>query len=232
MQHPTHAQTSGHLRRLLGPVALLIVASATRPVAAQELDDRWYATASVGFGNLSSSSLTYDDGGSPSSADADYETSFAGGGTIGYRFANRLSVEGEIMYRRNDLEPIDVPGLGSFTEGDFASLGFGVNALYNFELGSSGKFTGYVGPGIVWLQEIDIDFDRNGEQEISFESDDTAFQFKFGGRYDFSDRWFADAAATWLSASSVTMELPADESQTITSDYAHWTLQFGLGLRF
>lgn len=232
MQYPSFARKMGHRRCLLGPVALLIIASATQPATAQDLDNRWYATASLGLGNLSSSSLTYNDGGSPESADADYETSFAGGGTIGYRFANRLSVEGEIMYRRNDLEPIDVPGLGSFTEGDFASLGFGVNALYNFQLGSSGKFSGYVGPGIVWLQEIDIDFDRDGEQEISFESDDTAFQFKFGGRYDFSERWFADAAATWLSASSVTLELPADQSQTITSDYEHWTVQLGIGFRF
>jgi hypothetical protein len=206
--------------------------AAATTVSAQGVNDRWYATASVGMGTLSSSTLTFNDGTTPSSADASYEASFAGGGTLGYRLGNNWAVEGEIMYRRNELEPIDVPGLGSFTEGDFASLGFGVNALYRFTFGDGGKWSAYVGPGVVWFQEIDIDFDRDGEQEISFESDDTALQLKFGTRYDFNDRWFAEAGATYLTADGVTMELPADGTQTITSDYEHWNLQLGVGLRF
>ena len=79
---------------------------------------------------------------------------------------------------------------------------------------------------------IDIDFDTDGQQEVSFESDDAAFQLKFGGRYDFSDRWFAEGGATYLAASSVKMELPADSSQTIESDYQHWTVTAGVGFRF
>lgn len=63
-------------------------------------------------------------------------------------------------------------------------------------------------------------------------ADDTAWQFKAGGRYDFSERWFVDAAATYLAASSVRMELPADSSQTIESDYDHLTLLLGVGWRF
>ena len=38
--------------------------------------------------------------------------------------------------------------------------------------GSSGKVQGNAGPGLVYLQEIDIGFDNGGEREISFESDD------------------------------------------------------------
>ena len=136
------------------------------------------------------------------------------------------------MYRRNDLEAIDIPGLGDFTEGDFASLALGINALYRFNFGDSGKWSGYIGPVIVYLQEIDIDFDTGGQQEISFETDDTAFQLKLGARYDFSDRWFAEAGATWMTASGVTMELPEDSAQTIESDYDHLTISAGIGFRF
>lgn len=221
-----------NLKRSTTIAAALACSLATTGAYAQDLDERWYATATVGLGTLSSSTLTYSDSLTFETASADYEASFAGGGTLGYRLSNRWSVEAEIMYRRNDLDPIDVPGLGSFTEGDFASLGLGVNALYRFNIGDSGKWSGYVGPGFVYLQEIDIDFDRDGEQEISFETDDTALQLKFGGRYDFSDRLFAEAGATWLTADGVTMELPADSAQTITSDYEHWTFQVGIGLRF
>lgn len=194
-------------------------------------ENKWYGTANIGFGSLSSATLTYSDGTTSSSASGEYSGSVAAGGTLGYNFDNGFSVEGEIMYRRNDLDPVELDGLGSFSEGDFASLAFAVNALYRFGLGDSGKLTGYVGPGIVYFQEIDIDFETNG-QETSFEESDTGFQFKLGGRYDFSDRWFAEAGATYLLADGVTMELPADPSQTIESDYDHWTLSVGVGFRF
>jgi hypothetical protein len=84
----------------------------------------------------------------------------------------------------------------------------------------------------VYLQEIDIDFENGGQQEISFESDDTAWQFKVGGRYDFSDRWFVEAAATCLMASGVRMEIPANPAQAIESDYDHLMLSVEVGWRF
>lgn len=201
-------------------------------IAVADDNDRWYATANIGLGSLADSTLAYSDGTEVESAEASFDPSFAGGGTIGYRFGNNWSLEGEIMYRRNDLEAIDIAGLGNFAEGDFASLALGVNALYHFNFGNSGKWSGYVGPGIVFLQEIDIDFDAGGQQEVSFETDDTAFQLKFGARYDFSERWFAEAGATYLAASGVTMELPEDSAQTIESDYDHWTISAGIGFRF
>ena len=201
-------------------------------IAVADANNRWYATANIGFGTLADSTLNYSDGTEAGTAEAAFDPSFAGGGTIGYQFANGWSLEGEIMYRRNDLEALDIPGLGDFTEGDFASLALGVNALYRFNFGDSGKWSGYIGPGIVYLQEIDIDFDTAGQQETSFETDDTALQLKLGARYDFSDRWFAEASATWMTASGVTMELPEDSVQTIESDYDHLTISAGIGFRF
>lgn len=216
---------------LIGKSALLCVACALAAAPALADDDNWYGTANVGIGSLSSATLTYSDGSTSSSASGDYSASVAFGGTLGYNFSNGFAVEGEIMYRRNDLDPVDLPGLGSFNEGDFASLAFAVNALYRFSLGNSGKLTGYVGPGLVYFQEIDIDFETSGE-ETSFEESDTGFQLKLGGRYDFSDRWFAEAGATYLVADGVTMERPSDPTQTIESDYDHWALSVGVGFRF
>ena len=195
-------------------------------------DSRWYATADIGIGSLGSQTLTYDDGTGGMSADADFSASFAGGGSIGYRLGNGLGVEGEIMYRRNELEPLDLPGLGDFTGGDFASLGFGVNLLYHFGIDSLPKLDAYAGLGFVYLQEIDIDFDTAGEQEISFETDDTAWQARIGAVYDVTDRWFVDGSVNYLAASDIRMALPADPSQTITSDYRHWTASVGVGFRF
>lgn len=217
---------------LIGKRGLILCAACILAAGPALADERnWYGTANVGLGSLSSATLTYSDGTTSSTASGDYSTSLAAGGTLGYNFANGFAVEGEIMYRRNDLDPVELDGLGSFNEGDFASLAFAVNALYRFRLGDSGKLTGYVGPGIVYFQEIDIDFETNG-QETSFEDSDTGFQLKVGGRYDFNERWFAEAGATYLVADSVQMALPADPTQTIESDYDHWALSVGVGLRF
>lgn len=225
-------KTMNKRNTLFGTIATVVSGVAfTGPVKADEAE-RFYASASIGAGSLSSATLTFSDGVNTSTANGKYEASFAGGGAIGYRFDNGWNLEGELMYRRNELDPVSLAGLGDFDGGDFASLGFGLNALYRFNIGSSGKLQGYAGPGIVYFQEIDIDFDNGDQQEISFESDDTAWQFKLGGRYDFSERWFVDAAATYLMASGVRMELPADPAQTIESDYDHLTLSFGVGWRF
>jgi len=228
----TEEKTMSTRNTLFGTIAALASGLTLTGFAHADEAEKFYASASVGAGSLSSATLTFSDGVNTSTANGKYEASFAGGGAIGYRFDNGWTLEGELMYRRNELDPVSLAGLGDFDGGDFASLGLGVNALYRFDIGSSGKLQGYAGPGIVYFQEIDIDFDNGDQQEISFESDDTAWQFKVGGRYDFSERWFVDAAATYLMAGNVRMELPADPSRTIDSDYDHLTLSLGVGWRF
>jgi opacity protein-like surface antigen len=195
-------------------------------------DTRWYATADVGLGALGSQTLTYDDGTNQSTAKADFSASFAGGGSVGYRFANGFALEGELMYRRNEMDAVSLPGLGDFDEGDFASLGFGINALYHFGIDSLPKLDAYAGLGFVYLQEIDIDFDNQGDQEISFETSDTAWQARIGATYNLTERWFVDGSLNYLTASGVRMEIPGEPSRTITSDYNHWMGSVGIGLRF
>ena len=107
---------------LLPVLALLIEASASA-----DEGERLYATASVGAGSLSSATLGFADADSTSTASAGFETSFVGGGALGYRFDNGWTLEGELVYRRNELDPVSIPGLGDFEEGDFASLAIGVS---------------------------------------------------------------------------------------------------------
>lgn len=228
----TEKKTMSKRNMFFGKISALVSGIVLTGVVNADEAEKFYASASIGAGSLSSATLTFSDGVNTSTASAKYEASFAGGGAIGYRFGNGWVLEGELMYRRNELDPVSLAGLGDFNGGDFASLALGVNALYRFDIGSSGRLQGYAGPGLVYLQEIDIDFDNGGEQEVSFESDDTAWQFKLGSRYDFSERWFVDAAATYLVAGGVRMELPADPSQSLESDYDHLTLSLGVGWRF
>lgn len=193
---------------------------------------RLYTSVDLGIGMLDSQTLQYNDGTNDSSSKVDFDASFAGGATIGYRLNDRWAIEASLGYRRNEIENASVAGLGDFSEADFASLSYSASVLYHFNLGSSDKLTGFAGPGIVYIQEIDFDFEGSAGGDFEFDTDDAGLQFKFGGRYDFNDRWFADAKATYLTASDIRMRNTADRTQTLTSDYDHWTLAFGFGFRF
>ena len=211
---------------------LLLLGSLTANFAFADNSDKFYATAVVGIGDLSSSYLTYRDALSTNFDKVDYDASLAAGGTFGYWLNDSWGIEAEVLYRRNEFSAVDLPALGNFDGGDFASLAIGVSALYRFDIGSGGRLQGFAGPGIVYLQEIDIDFDNTAQQEVSFETDDTAWQLKLGARYAFNDRWYADIAATFLMAEDVVMQLPANSGQTLQSSYDHLTMSVGMGIRF
>ena len=217
--------------RLLSVVAAGLVTFLAFPAHADD-QRRFYAIADIGAGTLGSQTIQFDDGNGVSSSKLDFDASFAGGGTLGYRISDRWAIEGGITYRRNEFDTINLAALGTVTEGDFASLSYDLSALYRFNIGQSGKLSGYIGPGLVYVQEIDIDFEDDAGNETEFDGDDTALQVKFGGRYDFSDRWFVDASARWLTTDGVRMRGTNDASQTITSDYDHWSFSVGAGFQF
>ncbi len=217
------------MKKPLIPICLAVAASL--PLTATADDSRWYVTADVGMNFLGSEDLAYRDGTTSGSAKADFDPSFAGGATVGWRLNDQWRLEGELMYRRNEMDDITLPGIGASTEGDFASLSLGASALYDFNLFGNEDVTSFVGAGVVFVQEIDIDFEVGG-QETSFETDDIGFQVQFGARYDFGERWFLDARVRYLALSGVELEFPSDTSRIIKADYAPVTVSAGIGYRF
>ncbi len=198
---------------------------------AQADDNKYYATGNVGIGFLGSEDLTYSDSALTATAEADFDASFAGGGTFGYYLTDNWRVEGEVMYRRNDMKDITLGGVGASTGGDFASLSLGISALYEFQPTNNPRLKTYVGAGVAFVQEIDIDFEVDSV-ENSFETDETGLQLQAGARYDLNDRLFMDLTARYLTVSGAQMEFPADTSRTIEADYSPLTLSLGVGWRF
>ncbi|MEM9403533.1 MAG: porin family protein [Pseudomonadota bacterium] len=194
-------------------------------------DDRYYVTGNVGIGFLGSEDLTYSDSALTATAEADFDASFSGGGTFGYYLTDNWRLEGELMYRRNDMKDITLGGVGTSTGGDFASLSLGVSALYEFQPTDNPRLKTYVGAGFAFVQEIDIDFEVNA-METSFETDETGLQLQAGARYDLGDRLFLDLTARYLTVSGARLEFPADTSRSVESDYSPLTLSLGLGWRF
>lgn len=91
----------------------------------------------------------------------DFTTEFDAGfgitGAMGYSW-NQVRLEGEVSYRQNDIDSIELTsitlaGIGSFTtaaafegDGDVSALGFMVNGWYDFNTGS--RWTPYLGIGV------------------------------------------------------------------------------------
>ncbi len=194
-------------------------------------DERYYVTGNVGIGFLGSESLSYSDASQTATAEADFDASFAGGGTFGYYLTDNWRIESEIMYRRNDMKGITLGGVGTSTGGDFASLSFGLSALYEFQPTDNPRLKTYVGAGFAFVQEIDIDFEVDSV-ETSFETDETGIQLQAGARYDLNDRLFMDLTARYLAVSGAQLEFPADTARVVESDYSPLTVSLGLGWRF
>ena len=150
---------------------------------------------------------------------------------MGHEFSNNWRLEGEVLYRTSELDSGDIPGLGTFTDGDYSSLAIAANGFYDFNLFGNEKISSYVGAGIGWLQEIDIDFEQSGIEQ-SFSTDDIGFQVMAGARYDLGENWFVDAEARYFFASDIEMTAEDNAVGTVTADYDPLTFAISAGWRF
>lgn len=110
--------------------------------------DGWYVALDAGATFLEDSSSTASDAfGNSVSFDTKFDTGFGVHGAIGHSWG-ALRLEGEVSYRKNDLDTFDVTnitlaGIGSFNDigtfdadGDVSALGFMANVWFDFNPGS------------------------------------------------------------------------------------------------
>lgn len=206
---------------ILGGIFTLMVS-----ISAQA-EEAFYMRALGGLGALSDTSL---DSSTLGRGDAEFDVGFSGGAGVGYDFG-RWRLEGEIMYRTNTVDDVAGTIYDGADDGDFSSLGFGVNALYEFNLLENPNFTSYAGVGLVWFQEIDIDVEPPGG-ERSYSGDDTAVQLICGARYDLKNRFALYAEVRQLVADSIEMDGEGAATGTFEADYDRTELVLGLSYRF
>ena len=211
-------------------ITTLITGLLSVDASAQD-EKNWYATAKFGASILGDQNLTFVGGGTAASDTARFDTGFAAGGALGYDFNNRWRLEGEFMYRTNDLETTNLSGIGNFSDGDYASTALAINGFYEFDFLGTEEVRAYAGAGLVFLTEVDIDFEDNGI-ERSFSTDDFGFQLMFGARYKIGNAWFLEAEARYFSASGIDLQGEENILGQVTADYDPVTISAGLGWRF
>ncbi len=212
------------MRRLAATIACLLGATAIAPASAD--DEGWYVRGTVGYNALSDEPVRHDAG--EFVGEASFDGGFAGGGSLGYDFGS-WRVEGEVMYRSVDLDTLEgSPAI--VTGGDYASLGFAANVIYDFNLFGDERATTYVGAGLVFVEEIDIDFDTGVES--SFSGDDTGFQLFVGAEYRFAERWKGFAEVRLMDLGDPDLDAEENALGRVNVDYGNRALLFGVRYDF
>ena len=213
-------------KQLLAATGLILMTST--PVMAT---DTWFVRPYVGLSQMSDLSSDFSNiDGLSGDADIDLETGFTGGIGIGYRYTDRVAVEFGWEYRSNDSETT-LNDISEFDDGNYASNIFYLNGHYQFE--KKDKWQPYVGAGLTWVEEIDIDPERNGD-ELSYSGDgDVGYQVFAGINYDLNQAWKLQSELRYGSITDIDLEGESkDVGEFDGIDYETTTLQIGLVYEF
>jgi len=170
----------------------LLAALALMPSAADAAqgDGHWYATGTLGAAFSSSQTLDYSSPAGAASASAQLRPGTA------RRRRGRLRVQPELASGRRVHLPVGGTrrrrprGIGSLPSGNYASTGLALNGFYSFNAFGSDKVRTYIGAGLAWLTEVDIDFEQGGN-ELSYSGDGFGVQLLAGARYE----WASDGSS-------------------------------------
>jgi outer membrane protein W len=148
-------------------------------------------------------------------------------GRSGYRYGNGWAAELAWDYRSHDLKRID----GVTVSGDFASTTAFLNGYYRFQ--KVGAVRPFVGAGVGYVTEIDMDLSRGGSEQEYSRRGGLATQAIVGGEVDLSDRWSVSADLRWTQMGSGTFKSTnPDASLGGKPKYQPTSLNVGVTYRF
>jgi len=212
--------------------ALLAACLAAGPAIASAADEaHWYATANVGANFMSNQSVSLTGDGPTRSGDASLSNGLLTGAAVGRAFSRSFRAEAEFVYQSVDHDGVRLADGGSLPSGNFASTALALNGLYSFNMFRREEVRTYVGLGVAWLTEVDIDFEQGG-QERSYSGDGFGLQLLAGARYEIGEQWFLDAGLRYLTAGEVTMDGEGAANGRVRTDYEPWSATIGIGWRF
>lgn len=193
-------------------------------------DSFWYLKPSVGFSQLSDQKgQTVDIGTINGTADIEIDSGFTPGLAVGYNYGNQWSAEFGWEYRTNDSQTT-LADSTFFPEGNYASNVFFLNGYYHFD--AKGKWQPYIGAGLMFSQEVDIDLEINGV-ELSYTSDgDTGFQVMGGVTYSINNSWSLNGEVRYGSFSGIDLTGEGNIGQINGLDYDPLTIGMGIQYNF
>ena len=181
----------------------------------------WYLKPSIGISGLSNTSgMRIDEINSYIAVTT--EDGFSAGIGLGYAYNRNLSAEVSWEYRSNDTK-VNLSDGSEFPDGNYASSLFFVNGVWHFN--SSSQWRPYVGGGIVYVQEIDIDLESAGVEQSFSDSGQFGLQVFGGIDYKFTENITFGGEVRYFSSGmdNLQSELPATGSIE-GLEYDTWTI--------
>ncbi len=205
-------------------VAGCLLAGASHTASAAE---NWFVRPYVGLSQMSDLDSDFSDiDGLSGKADVDLDTGFTGGLGVGYRYTDSFAVEVGWEYRSNDSETT-LNGVSEFDDGNYASNIFYLNGHYFFA--ENGPWQPYVGGGLTWAEEVDIDLERGGDEQSYSGDGDTGFQVFAGVDYALNEKWKLQTELRYGSITGIDLEGEGNDLGEFDGiDYETTTLQIGL----
>lgn len=215
------------IRRLFS-LNIAILAS-TASFLSHGAEPSWYWRAAIGYSSLEDASgSTSEVGNINGTARIDVDDGFFAGAAIGFDYLGPWSAEIVWEYRSNDSETTLADG-SVFSDGNYASNIFFLNGLY--QLSDVYGLKPYLGLGIGWIQEIDVDLEQD-DIELSYSGDgEYGWQIFLGLEKPLTSR--IDASAELRYAVFDDISLSGEEGaigRFNSLDYNHVTLQLGLNV--
>lgn len=110
-----------------------------------------------------------------------YKPGFAIGGAVGYQLSPNWRLEGEITYRRNEVDDFKISGTNFNADGNVDSVAFMANGYFDFA--NSSLWTPYLAAGIGTAVVSFNDIEVGGATAI--DDEDVVFAFQVGAGIGF-----------------------------------------------
>lgn len=220
-----------HYIRSIVVMTLFIPLSTFAQGALANDNSNWFVKPNIGISLISDFSVNFSDANNTNeNADINTDSGFLAGLGVGYRYNEYLAVEVAWEYRTNDSSVSLANGL-VYEDGNYASNTFFINGIYTF--GSKGRWKPYLGAGIAWLQEVDIDIEKN-ESELSYSANgDIGLQVFGGVNYELNNNWDLQAEVRTTSITGIDFEAETSSTGSFSGlDYKPTTVQFAMVYNF
>jgi outer membrane protein W len=159
------------------------------------------------------------------------DNGFMAGGSVGYNYTNNLSVELAWDYRSNDSKT-NFSDRTSFNDGNFASNIFFVNGKYTFDTIPQTNLRPYIGAGLGYVQEIDLDLVNGGVEYSYSKNNEMAYQFMTGITYTLTKKIDLDAGLRYVRVDSINLKRENGSGELRNVDYDPLSLAIGLSYKF
>jgi opacity protein-like surface antigen len=219
----------------LGLSGTLLIGAFAAPATAA---DGWYASGNVGFSTAEESSTTDTFPTGNITADIKHNLGYGISGAVGHA-TGPFRIEGELSYRKNDLDEVDIKTLTVagvlFTnlgvaelKGDSSSLGFMANGYYDFNTWE--KWTPFVMGGIGGAK-LNIEPETVAGLAVNYDESDTvlAYQVGAGLGYNFSPKILVNLQYRYFGTNDPTFDDGVDK---LEGEYKSHNFWIGLTQRF